>query len=115
MCEYVSECVRISSVIVYLALEDELEGKGAFAGEVRVAFRVVDPGLQNPGLVQHGETRSLIVQTGYKVICAVRPELDLCAGEREGRNELERSMFSMCLTGPSRRIGTIVLVVSYCV
>ena len=87
-------------VCVYLALEDELEGEGAFAGEVRVAFRVVDPGLQYPGLVQHGETRTLIVQTGDEVICPVRPELDLWTGQREG----ERLMFSVCVTGPFSQI-----------
>lgn len=36
---------------VHFALQDELEGERAFAGQVGVALRVVDPGLQHPGLV----------------------------------------------------------------
>lgn len=60
-----------------LALEDQLEGERAFAGEVGVALRVVDACLQHPSLVQHGEARRLVVQPRDEVVSAVRPELHL--------------------------------------
>lgn len=62
---------------VYLALEDELEGEGALAGQVGVAFRVVNTGLQHPCLVENSEAWRFIVQTCDEVISAVRPELHL--------------------------------------
>lgn len=70
-------------VCVYLAFEYELEGKGALAREVWVAFRVVDAGLQHPGLVENSEARRLVVQASDEVVGAVRPELHLCE-EAEG-------------------------------
>ena len=66
-----------SERVCHLALEDELEGEGALAGQVGVAFRVVDAGLQHPGLVEDGEARRLVVQAGDEVICTIWPELDL--------------------------------------
>lgn len=62
---------------MYLALEDELEGEGALAGQVGVALRVVNTGLQHPCLVEDSEAWRFIVQTGDEVISAVRPELHL--------------------------------------
>lgn len=62
---------------MYLAFEDELKRKGALAGEVGVAFRVIDASLQHPRLVENCEARCLIVQAGDEVVGAVRPELHL--------------------------------------
>lgn len=62
---------------VYLAFKDELEGERALAGQVGVALRVVNAGLQHPRLVEDGEARGFVVQTGDEVIGAVRPELHL--------------------------------------
>lgn len=62
---------------MYLALEDELEGKGALAGEVGVALRVVNAGLQYPRLVEDSEARRFIIQTSDEVIGTIRPELNL--------------------------------------
>lgn len=62
---------------VHFALQYELEGQRALAGEVGVAFGVVDPRLQHPGLVEHGEARRLVIQSCDEVIGAVRPELHL--------------------------------------
>lgn len=62
---------------MYLALEDELEGECALAGEVGVAFGVVNAGLQHPRLVEDSEAWCFIVQTSDEVISAVRPELHL--------------------------------------
>lgn len=61
----------------YLAFEDELEGEGALAGQVGIALRVVNTGLQHPRLVENSEARCFIVQTSDEVISAVRPELHL--------------------------------------
>lgn len=46
---------------MYLAFEDELEGKGALAGEVWVALRVINAGLQHPRLVENSEARCFVV------------------------------------------------------
>lgn len=62
---------------MYLALEDELERESALAGEVGVAFRVVNTGLEHPRLVEYSEARCFIVKTSDEVIGAVRPELHL--------------------------------------
>lgn len=62
---------------MYLALEDELEGEGALAGQVGVALRVVNASLEHPRLVENSEARCFIVQTSDEVISAVRPELHL--------------------------------------
>ena len=67
---------------MYLAFEDELEGERALAGQVGVALRVVDAGLQHPRLVENGEARRFIVQPSDEVIRAVRPELHLWKDER---------------------------------
>lgn len=61
----------------HLAFEYELEGERALAREVGVALRVVDAGLQHPGLVEDGEARRLVVQARDEVVRAVRPELHL--------------------------------------
>lgn len=61
----------------HLAFEYELEGERALAREVWVALRVVNAGFQHPGLVEDSETRRLVVQAGYEVVRAVRPELHL--------------------------------------
>lgn len=61
----------------YLALEDELERERALAGEIGVALKVVDAGLQHPRLVENRETRRFVVQAGDEVVGAVRPELHL--------------------------------------
>lgn len=74
---------------MYLALEDELEGEGALAGEVGVALRVVHAGLQHPRLVEDSEARRFIVQTSDEVISAVRPELHLWV-DTQMQHELER-------------------------
>lgn len=66
---------------VYLAFKDELEGECTLAGQVGVAFRVVDAGLQHPRLVENREARGFIVQAGDEVISAVRPELNLCEAD----------------------------------
>lgn len=66
---------------MYLAFEDELEGERALAGQVGVALRVVNAGLQHPRLVENGEARRFIVQTSDEVIRAVRPELHLWVDE----------------------------------
>lgn len=62
---------------MYLAFKDELEGECTLAGQVGVAFGVVDAGLQHPRLVKNGEARGFIVQASDEVISAVRPELNL--------------------------------------
>ncbi|KAG7244971.1 hypothetical protein INR49_023537 [Caranx melampygus] len=46
---------------MYLALEDELEGECALAGEVGVAFGVVNAGLQHPRLVEDIGTCGLLL------------------------------------------------------
>lgn len=74
---------------MYLALEDELEGEGALAGEVGVALGVVHAGLQHPRLVEDSEARCFIVQTSDEVISAVRPELHLWV-DTQMQHELER-------------------------
>lgn len=74
---------------MYLALEDELEGEGALAGEVGVALGVVHAGLQHPRLVEDSEARRFIVQTSDEVISAVRPELHLWV-DTQMQHELER-------------------------
>lgn len=61
----------------HLALEYELEGKCALAREVWVALRVIDAGLQHPGLVENSETRRFVVQASDEVVRAIRPELHL--------------------------------------
>lgn len=80
---------------VYLAFEYELEGKGPLAREVWVAFRVVDAGLQHPGLVENSKARRLVVQASDEVIGAVRPELHLCEeaeGGKGARGNLDTSI-----------------------
>lgn len=67
---------------VHFALQDELEGERAFAGQVGVAFRVVDPCLQHPGLVEHSEARRLVVQSRDEVVGAVWPELHLWSKQK---------------------------------
>lgn len=62
---------------VHFALQDELKGERALAGQVGVALRVVDPRLQHPGLVEHSEARRLVVQSCDEVVGAVWPELHL--------------------------------------
>lgn len=62
---------------MYLALEDELEGEGTLAGEVGVALRVINAGLEHPRLVENSEARRFIVQTSDEVISPVRSELHL--------------------------------------
>lgn len=68
---------------VHLALQDELEGKCALAGQVGVALRVVNPCFQHPCLVKHCEAWRLIIQPGDEVICAIWPELHLYARTRK--------------------------------
>lgn len=81
--EFSSTCRNLKIVVAeqqgraYLALQDELEGERALAGEVGVALEVVDAGLQHPRLVENRETWRLVVQAGDEVVGAVRPELHL--------------------------------------
>lgn len=73
--------VSLPDVCVYLAFEDEHEGERALAGQVGVALGVVNARLQHPRLVENGEARCFIVQTGDEVVGAVRPELHLWRDE----------------------------------
>lgn len=73
---------RLGRRNMYLALEDELEGECALAGEVGVAFGVINAGLQHPRLVEDSEAWRFIVQTSDEVISAVWPELHFCMDTR---------------------------------
>lgn len=99
-------------VCVYLAFEDELEGKGALAGEVGVALRVVDAGFQHPRLVEDGEARRFIVETRDEVVSAVWPELDLWTNKAE---EVRKETHAPTLTrrNQTRLRETVSLVSSW--
>lgn len=72
---------------VDLAFQNELEGESALAGQVGVALRVIDAGLEHPGLVQHGEPGRLVVEARDEVVCSVGTELNFCNRTKEGGGE----------------------------